>query len=168
MNDSATIAQGVLRGINHRLDRRAGQVVQCDLEVGKVSVDLNALVGVWLRIAGRERITCAHCGSDTPKGYGGGYCYRCFTTLARCDLCVVSPDRCHYSRGTCREPAWGEAFCMRPHLVYLANSGAPRSASRIPTHTGSLARPGRGRGHVVVRAPPAMPRVASKSRLAAI
>ena len=24
--------------------------------------------------------------------------------------------------GTCREPAWGEANCMRPHVVYLANS----------------------------------------------
>ncbi len=67
-----------------------------------------------------------HCGASTRKSYGDGYCYPCFKTLARCDLCVVSPDRCHYAAGTCREPAWGEAFCMQPHVVYLANSAGAK------------------------------------------
>jgi hypothetical protein len=34
----------------------------------------------------------------------------------------MSPERCHYDKGTCREPAWGEEFCMQSHIVYLANS----------------------------------------------
>lgn len=67
-------------------------------------------------------VHCRHCDAQSAKSFGGGYCYDCFTTLARCDLCVVSPDRCHYDAGTCREPEWGEAFCMQPHRVYLANS----------------------------------------------
>jgi hypothetical protein len=76
--------------------------------------------GLVLRHGGLHR--CRHCGTEGRRSFGNGYCYSCFTTLARCDLCVVSPDRCHYHQGTCREPAWGESFCMQPHLVYLANS----------------------------------------------
>lgn len=83
---------------------------------------LNDQLGSGLRIEYLNRILCSHCGRRTPKSYGGGYCYACFTTLARCDLCVVSPARCHYHAGTCREPEWGESFCMRDHLVYLANT----------------------------------------------
>jgi hypothetical protein len=89
-------------------------------------LDLHDVTGGGLRLEFCGRISCSHCGADTPKSYGGGYCYRCFTTLARCDLCVVSPARCHYAAGTCREPEWGETFCMRPHLVYLANSSGPK------------------------------------------
>jgi hypothetical protein len=87
---------------------------------------LNEWLGRGLRIEYRQRILCCHCGSQTPRSYGGGYCYPCFRSLARCDLCVVSPARCHYHLGTCREPAWGEAFCMQPHVVYLANSSGPK------------------------------------------
>lgn len=54
------------------------------------------------------------------------YCYHCFTSLARCDLCVMSPERCHHHEGTCREPQWGDAFCMKPHTVYLALSSVPK------------------------------------------
>ena len=42
--------------------------------------------------------------------------------LARCDTCIVSPEKCHYHEGTCREPEWGEQHCMTRHFVYLANS----------------------------------------------
>jgi hypothetical protein len=89
-------------------------------------LDLARAVGGGLEVEFLDRISCSHCGADTPKSYGGGYCYRCFTTLARCDLCVVSPARCHFAEGTCREPDWGESHCMRPHLVYLANSSGPK------------------------------------------
>ncbi len=58
----------------------------------------------------------------TRKSYGEGYCYPCFKTLARCDLCVVSPDRCHYAAGTCREPRVGR------ELLYAA---APRVSREL-------------------------------------
>ena len=38
------------------------------------------------------------------------------------DLCIVKPQLCHYHKGICREPQWGEQNCMQPHIVYLANS----------------------------------------------
>jgi hypothetical protein len=93
------------------------------------SVDLlalNAFLGTGLEIRFLDRISCRFCQSPTAKSYGGGYCYPCFKKLARCDLCVMSPDRCHYHQGTCREPEWGETFCMQPHIVYLANSSGPK------------------------------------------
>ena len=49
----------------------------------------------------------------------------------------MSPERCHYAAGTCREPAWGEQFCMTEHVVYLANSSGAKvgitRATQVPT-----------------------------------
>ncbi|HEY5646156.1 MAG TPA: DUF2797 domain-containing protein [Pseudomonadales bacterium] len=83
---------------------------------------LNPHVGAGLEMSFDGTVICRHCGSAGRRSFGGGYCYGCFRSLARCDLCVVSPDRCHFDAGTCREPEWGRAFCMRPHHVYLANA----------------------------------------------
>lgn len=116
-------------------------------------LELREVVGGGLRLEFCGRITCCHCGVATPKSYGGGYCYRCFTTLARCDLCVVSPARCHFAAGTCREPEWGESFCMRPHLVYLANSSGPKVG--ITSQGGELTRwldQGASQGLIVAQA----------------
>ena len=83
---------------------------------------LNEQIGQGFRIVFDGVVVCRYCATESRRSFGGGYCYDCFKTLARCDLCVVSPDRCHYDKGTCREPDWGESFCMQPHTVYLANS----------------------------------------------
>jgi hypothetical protein len=49
----------------------------------------------------------------------------------------MKPETCHYEAGTCREPAWGEAFCFQPHIVYLANSSGIKVGitrkTQIPT-----------------------------------
>ncbi|MGE0623311.1 MAG: DUF2797 domain-containing protein [Pseudomonadales bacterium] len=86
------------------------------------ALPLNGLLGRGMTVTFSGAIVCRYCAAEGRRSFGGGYCYECFRSLARCDLCVVSPDRCHYAQGTCREPAWGEAFCMQPHRVYLANS----------------------------------------------
>jgi len=83
---------------------------------------LNEAIGLGLTIEFDGTVCCSHCGQEGRRSFGSGYCYECFKTLARCDLCVLSPDRCHYDQGTCREPDWGLSFCMQPHSVYLANS----------------------------------------------
>ncbi len=89
-------------------------------------IALNDLIGSGVTIEFLGDVECRHCGALSKRSFGGGYCYDCFSTLARCDLCVVSPDRCHYHAGTCREPAWAESFCMQPHVVYLANSSGAK------------------------------------------
>ncbi|MGA1741432.1 MAG: DUF2797 domain-containing protein, partial [Pseudohongiellaceae bacterium] len=71
------------------------------------------------------------------KSFNQGYCYPCFQKLAQCDSCIVSPEKCHYESGTCREPLWADEFCMQDHIVYLANSSGIKvgitRASQIPT-----------------------------------
>ncbi len=80
--------------------------------------------GVVLRFTGAMR--CSACERSISKSYARAYCYDCFTSLARADLCFVSPDRCHFNKGTCREPEWGASVCMQPHTVYLANTSGPK------------------------------------------
>jgi len=83
---------------------------------------LSDALGKTLRIQYRGEIHCQHCGRRSNKSFSQGYCYPCFTRLAQCDSCIVSPEKCHYHLGTCREPSWGESHCMVDHIVYLANS----------------------------------------------
>ena len=52
-----------------------------------------------------------------------GHCYPCMRKLASCDQCIIKPELCHYDKGTCREPEWGESYCLKPHTVYLSNTG---------------------------------------------
>lgn len=129
---------GALRQLTTQVDvpvRYAFQAVDDKAET--VNLAVGERLGSGLRIEFLKRIFCLHCARATPKSYGGGYCYPCFTTLARCDLCVVSPARCHYHAGTCREPQWGESFCMNDHLVYLANtSGLKVGITRSGNETG--------------------------------
>ena len=120
----------VLEGALRKLELtpgEAGEPARCTLRLAGEDesgqhIELNGHLGGGVRIEYLGRVRCMHCGRRSPKSFGNGYCYPCFTTLARCDLCVVSPDRCHYHLGTCREPDWGKEFCMREHLVYLANT----------------------------------------------
>jgi len=93
-----------------------------DADSPAVLEEISELLGHQLTFAHTDTIYCQACGNTTPKSYSQGHCYRCFKRLARCDLCVMAPQRCHYDKGTCREPEWGESFCMQPHYVYLANS----------------------------------------------
>lgn len=97
-----------------------------ELEVGAGTVVLNEHLGAGVTLVLEAGRHCIHCDAAVRKLFGGGFCYDCFSSLARCDLCMVSPDRCHYHAGTCREPEWGESYCMQPHVVYLANTSGPK------------------------------------------
>ena len=99
-----------------------GDVAQYKLAFNSQSVNMNKLVGQCIEVSFNQTIKCSNCGRQTPKSYSQGFCFPCATSLARCDLCIMRPETCHYHLGTCREPEWGEANCFMPHIVYLANS----------------------------------------------
>ena len=107
------------------------------LDLGEESLSLNDALGATIRLVFSGEINCQACGRKTSKSFNQGYCFPCSQRLARCDLCIVRPEKCHYAQGTCREPEWGETHCMRPHHVYLANtSGLKVGVTRenqIPT-----------------------------------
>ena len=98
---------------------------------------LNSAIGQDIELNFQGSIHCVHCDRKTNKSFSQGYCYPCFTKLAQCDICMVSPEKCHYDQGTCREPEWGEQHCMADHIVYLANSSGIKVGitreSQLPT-----------------------------------
>lgn len=117
------------------------------------SIDMTALLGQQLSLQHSGAIRCQACGNHTRKSYSQGHCYPCFKRLASCDLCVMAPHRCHYDKGTCRDPAWGESFCMQPHLVYLANSsGLKVGITRDGQQLGRWRDQGALQGRVLARA----------------
>lgn len=99
-----------------------GDAAQYKLALDDQIVDMTALVGQQIELTFNQVIQCSNCGRKTPKSYSQGFCFPCARSLARCDLCIMRPETCHYHLGTCREPEWGEAHCFAPHIVYLANS----------------------------------------------
>ncbi len=110
--------QGSLKKMHTRLE----SPVQYELPLGDQSIALNPLLGKLIKLTYTGHISCVHCSRSIKKSYNQGYCYPCFISLAQCDMCIMKPETCHYEAGTCREPAWGDAFCFKPHIVYLANS----------------------------------------------
>jgi hypothetical protein len=79
-------------------------------------------VGSTITLQATGHKQCLNCDRDIRKTFQQGYCYPCFQGLARCDVCIVRPEKCHYQEGTCREPEWGEEHCLIEHVVYLANT----------------------------------------------
>lgn len=111
--------------------------VHYDLCLGENKIPLNSLIGKQITFKYTGRIFCVHCNRITKKSFNQGYCYPCFISLAQCDMCILKPETCHFAKGTCREPEWGEAFCFQPHIVYLANSSGLKVGitrhTQIPT-----------------------------------
>lgn len=85
-------------------------------------LNVNHLINKEMEFIFEGNIRCAACQRLTKKSFNQGYCYACFISLARCDMCIMKPETCHYDQGTCREPSWADNYCMQPHYVYLANS----------------------------------------------
>lgn len=125
------------RGHLDKMPSALAEPVRYWLALDGARLPLNELLGARLRITYGGVIHCTHCGRATRKSFGEGYCYPCFRRLAECDLCVLSPDRCHFDAGTCRDPEWAAGFCMTGHLVYLANSSGVKvgitRAGQVPT-----------------------------------
>jgi hypothetical protein len=111
-----------LTGILSKMDTTFGTSVSYGLLLGNEEVNLTSLVGKDLRLTYSGKIVCSNCAKIIKKSYAEGFCFPCTMKLASCDLCILKPETCHYSKGTCREPQWGEENCFKPHVIYLANS----------------------------------------------
>lgn len=126
-----------MQGHLRKMQVKLANPVQYELLLSDQVIPLNPLIGLPFKLAYTGNIYCVHCGRATKKSFNQGYCYPCFISLAQCDMCILKPETCHYAAGTCREPAWGEAFCMQTHYVYLANSSGIKVGitrqNQIPT-----------------------------------
>ncbi|ELR65554.1 hypothetical protein C942_00637 [Photobacterium marinum] len=109
-------------GTLKKMKSSLGAEVEYQLPVGDDLLALNPLIGKKLKLTHTGNIYCDACGKKTKKSYSQGHCYPCMKKLARCDMCIMKPETCHYAQGTCREPEWGDTHCMVPHFVYLSNT----------------------------------------------
>ncbi len=129
------IATGPLKKMLGHRDS-AGNI-EYQLPIGDQLVPLNPLIGQRLTLNFSGEIRCSHCDRKTKKSYSQGFCYVCMQKLAQCDMCIMKPETCHYDKGTCREPEWGETHCMTSHFVYLANTSGLKVGitrhTQIPT-----------------------------------
>jgi hypothetical protein len=127
------VAAGAVRKMKTQLENP----VRYTMLLGEHEIPLNEYLGRKLRLEFHGGINCMHCDRKTNKSFNQGYCYPCFKRLAQCDSCIVSPEKCHYAAGTCREPEWGEQHCMIDHFVYLANTSGLKvgitRGTQVPT-----------------------------------
>lgn len=120
-----------------KMPAEAAAPVAYSIAVGDSRIPLNDFLGKRVHLDFDGVIRCINCDRITRKSFNQGYCYPCFRKLAACDSCIMSPEKCHYHLGTCREPEWGETHCMVEHVVYLANSSGLKvgitRGSQVPT-----------------------------------
>lgn len=126
-----------MQGLLNKMHACLESTVQYGLPLSDQRIPLNPLLGKAIKLTFTGNIRCVHCSRTIKKSFNQGYCYPCFISLAQCDMCIMKPETCHYEAGTCREPSWGEAFCFKPHIVYLANSSGIKVGitrqTQIPT-----------------------------------
>lgn len=128
---------GSLRKMRAVLPNAQAASVEYEMVVGDHNVALNPLIGSKVSLDFTGEIKCIHCDRVTKKSFSQGFCFPCFQKLAQCDRCIMSPELCHYDKGTCREPDWAHTHCMTDHIVYLANSSGLKigitRANQVPT-----------------------------------
>ena len=128
-------ASGHLEKMHTSLDDNGS--VEYQLPLDEQRIPMNKFIGSRVSLEHLGDIHCIHCGRRSKKSFSQGYCYPCFTKLPQCDSCIMSPEKCHFHHGTCRDPEWGEKFCFTDHFVYLANSSGVKvgitRGNQLPT-----------------------------------
>jgi len=131
------VAELLASGAARKMKTHLSDQVEYTAIFGDQEVAMNQYLGKTLNLEFKGAINCVHCDRKTNKSFSQGYCYPCFKRLAQCDSCIMSPEKCHFAAGTCREPEWGEANCNIDHYVYLANTSGLKVGitrhSQIPT-----------------------------------
>ena len=127
-------------GTLKKMRAELGDTVQYYLPVGDQEIHLNPLLGQTFAFSHTGNIFCDNCKKKTKKSYSQGHCFVCMRNLARCDMCIMKPETCHFDQGTCREPLWAEQFCMADHFVYLSLDGG-HSSGQCPNRSGQRPRP---------------------------
>lgn len=135
--ESQSLSNEVLTGSLSKMVSELQGTVVYQLPIGDSLLPMNELIGKKITLDYQGAIHCCYCGRKTKKSFSQGFCYPCFKKLPQCDTCIMSPEKCHYHQGTCRDASWGEQFCMTDHIVYLANSSGLKvgitRATQVPT-----------------------------------
>lgn len=106
-------------------------------ELGGQLIEMNALIGKKIKLQFENQINCIVCDKITPKAYGQGFCYTCFTDSPENSDCIVKPELCEGHLGKGRDAQWEYDHHVKEHYVYLAlSSGVKVGVTRgtqVPT-----------------------------------
>ena len=80
----------------------------------------NDFVGKHITVRDTGKRLCRVCGKETESIYDKGSCLTCFKTSPRCDICMVKPELCHFSKGTCRDEVFAKNRCFNDQYVYFS------------------------------------------------
>ncbi|MCO4781129.1 MAG: DUF2797 domain-containing protein [Candidatus Cloacimonetes bacterium] len=94
--------------------------VQYELKLSNKTQNMNEWIGKTIRVEYFNNSLCFACAEK--KVWKQGHCYPCFMTQACTDVCIMSPEKCHYKEGTCRDETFAQEVCFNPHTVYLSYS----------------------------------------------
>ena len=72
-----------------------GEVVDYHLPIGEDLVHINSYLGKQINLKFTGVINDISTGEKIKKSFGQGYSYKSFMSLARCDFCILSPEKCH-------------------------------------------------------------------------
>lgn len=124
-------------GFLHKMHTENNHPIDYYLQFDQQKIHLNQWLGKPLSIEFHNHIECIHCGRKTNKSFNQGFCYPCFKALPQCDICIVSPEKCHHHLGTCRDNDWAENHCFVPHIIYFSNTSGIKVGitreTQIPT-----------------------------------
>jgi len=111
--------------------------VQYYLQLQDDKVSVNELIGKKIQFNFSGRINCINCGKITKKAFGQGFCYDCFANSTENSDCILRPEVCEGHMGRGRDAQWEFDHHVKPHYVYLAESGGVKVGvtrdSQIPT-----------------------------------
>lgn len=93
------------------------------LHLGEDFVKLNDCVGKTLRFT-HLGYNCLSCGDDAPI-FKQGFCKKCFFESAKAGTWIMKPEESKAHLGIAdRDLAYEERMQLKPHIVYLSNTGA--------------------------------------------
>lgn len=92
-----------------------------DLDSGRIN--LKDLIGRGIRLEYQHINRCIHCGHETKKLFGQGFCYPCFIKVPEAEECVLRPELCRAHEGIARDLEFAKENCLVQHYVYLAWTG---------------------------------------------
>jgi len=93
------------------------------LQLQEEKVSMNDLIGKQISLSFSGRINCINCGKITKKSFGQGFCYNCFTDAPDNSDCILRPEVCEGHLGKGRDAQWEYDHHVKPHYIYLAESG---------------------------------------------
>ena len=113
-----SLAFGTLR----KMKVTFSQPINYYFRLGEQEIFLNDCLGKNIKLNFTGEIFCIQCNRKTSKSFQQGYCYPCMSRLYECGLCVIRPEKCKAHQDYCPENDWAHEQCLKPHIVYLANS----------------------------------------------